>query len=167
MRSRLNKIAICLAIFGFSFLFFEILPISAQNSANRYALVIGNANYSKLPKLRNSVNDASDMADLLKELDWNVTVLLDADLPKMEEAVLRLGNNVSTSPSAVGLFYYAGHGVQANGVNYLIPADADISGETFLKTKSLSVQSVLDELQKARNNLNIIILDACRDNPFS
>ena len=84
MRSRLNKIAICLAIFGLSFLFFGILPISAQNSANRYALVIGNANYSKLPKLRNSVNDASDMADLLKELDWNVTVLLDADLPKME-----------------------------------------------------------------------------------
>lgn len=167
MRTRLNKIAICLAMFGFSFLFLGILPISAQNSANRYALVVGNANYSKLPKLRNSVNDASDMADLLKELGWNVTLLLDADLPKMEEAVLRLGNYVSTAPSSVGLFYYAGHGVQANGVNYLIPADADISGETFLKTKSLSVQSVLDELQRARNSLNIIILDACRDNPFN
>ena len=167
MKTRFNKIVLHLLAACLCLFFLVVTPSFAQDTANRYALVIGNANYTKLPKLRSSVNDASDMADILKNLGWNVTLLLDADLPQIEEAVLRLGNSVSIAPSAVGLFYYAGHGVQANGVNYLIPADADISGETFLKTKSLSVQSVLDELQKARNNLNIIILDACRDNPFS
>lgn len=167
MKTRFNKIVVSL-LTAWVFLFFFVgAPAFAQNTTNRYALIIGNANYTKLPKLRSSVNDASDMADILKELGWNVTLLLDADLPKIEEAVLRLGDSVSIAPSAIGLFYYAGHGVQTNGVNYLIPADADITGETFLKTKSLSVQSVLDELQKARNNLNIIILDACRDNPFT
>jgi len=133
---------------------------------NRFALLIGNANYAKLPKLKNSANDATDMADVLKNLGWDVTLLVNADLPKMEDEVIRLGSRVASSPNSVGLFYFAGHGVQSNGINYLIPADADIPGESFLKTKSLAAQSVLDELQKARNNLNIVILDACRDNPF-
>jgi alpha-tubulin suppressor-like RCC1 family protein len=167
MRMRFDRISVSL-LTAFACLFLLIAASGfAQNTSLRYALIIGNANYTRLPKLKNAINDASDMADILKEFGWNVTLLLNADLPQMEQAVVRLGNSVSIAPSAVGLFYYAGHGVQANGINYLIPTDADIASEVFLKMKSLAAQSVLDELQSARNNLNIIILDACRDNPFS
>lgn len=133
----------------------------------RFALVIGNGSYVELGKLKNPPNDAQDMAAALREIGFKVDLLVDADLAKMEDAVIRLGNNLSQSADSTGFFFYAGHGVQSGGVNYLIPADARIASETFLKTKALAAQSVLDTLQGARNALNLVVLDACRDNPFS
>lgn len=165
MKIIINKIVVRFVTMSCVLLLFAP-ALFAQEQMSRFALLIGNAEYARLPKLKNSVNDATDMADTLKNLGWDVTLLVNADLPKMEDEVIRLGSRVASSPNSVGLFYFAGHGVQSNGINYLIPSDADIPGESFLKTKSLAAQSVLDELQKARNNLNIIILDACRDNPF-
>lgn len=141
----------------------------AQSVGNgpRYALVIGNGNYKDLGKLKNPVNDATDMAKALDEMGFQVKLLTDADLPSMEDAVIRLGNQLSQSADSTGFFFYAGHGVQSGGINYLIPADARIPSETFLKTKALVAQEVLDTLQQSRNALNVVVLDACRDNPFS
>ncbi|GEM_PF-648555 len=142
------------------------VALGAQTNA-RYSLVIGNGTYTDLGTLKNTRNDAEDMAAALHDLGFEVTTLFDADLIQMEDAVLGLSNKLSVSPNAIGLFYYAGHGVQSGGMNYLIPADARIPGEAYLRTKALNVQSVLDNLQSARNALNIVILDACRDNPYS
>jgi hypothetical protein len=133
----------------------------------RFALVIGNSNYRELPRLANPANDATDMAKALESLGFTVESLNDADLSSMEDSVLRLGNRLAASQGAIGFFYYAGHGVQSGSINYLIPADAKISAESFLKTKALPLPSVMDILQGAKNGLNVIVLDACRDNPFS
>jgi len=143
--------------------------LSAQNvgSGPRFALVIGNGSYVELGKLRNPANDAADMAQALGEMGFQVKLLTDADLSAMEDAVIQLGTQLAQSADSTGFFFYAGHGVQSGGVNYLIPADARIASETFLKTKALAAQSVLDTLQQSRNALNVVVLDACRDNPFS
>jgi len=132
----------------------------------RFALVIGNGAYSSVSPLKNPVNDADDIAVSLKTLGFEVDLLKNASLGDMESAVVRLGNQLGQSKGAYGFFFYAGHGVQSNGVNYLIPVDADIKGESFLKTKALAAQAVLDTLQESRNALNVVVLDACRDNPF-
>lgn len=147
----------------------SIRTANAQSAAKgpRYALVIGNGNYAELGKLKNPVNDATDMAKALGELGFQVNLLTDADLASMEDAMIRLGNQLAQSADSMGFFFYAGHGVQSGGINYLIPADARIASETFLKTKALATQSVLDTLQQSRNTLNVVVLDACRDNPFS
>ncbi len=148
--------------------FFVLLSVAQLLPAqDRFALVIGNGNYSSIPKLKNPVNDASDMADALRGLGFKVDLLRDANLGDMEAGVIRLGNQLGQSPGSYGFFFYAGHGIQSNGINYLIPADAQIAGEAFLKSKALAAQSVLDTLQQAGNGLNVVVLDACRDNPFS
>ncbi|MGA2547583.1 MAG: caspase family protein [Rectinemataceae bacterium] len=163
MRSR-RPVAFVLSA---AFLVFGIHVLAAQAGGPRYALVIGNGNYSELGRLKNPANDAADMGQALKELGFKVKLLVDADLPSMEDAVVRLGSDLAQSADSVGFFFYAGHGVQAGGTNYLIPADARIASEAFLKNKALPAQSILDTLQGARNALNVVVLDACRDNPFS
>jgi hypothetical protein len=84
----------------------------------------------------------------------------------MERAITRLKNRLSVSKNAYGFFFYAGHGVQSNGVNYLIPVGSSIPGENYLRERAVSVQTMLSELNDAGNELNVIVLDACRDNPF-
>lgn len=158
------------------YLFFLIVSIQFSimyplklfsESSNRYALVIGNGTYAECGRLKNPVNDARDIAATLSSLGFTVEIIKDASLGEMEDAVVRLGDHLRASPKAYGFFYYAGHGIQSDGINYLIPVDADIKSESFLKTKALPAQSVLDTLQRARNSLNIVVLDACRDNPFN
>jgi hypothetical protein len=140
----------------------------AQAAGQRYALVIGNGAYKGgLAQLKNSANDARDVAAAFKRLGYKVELLVDADEPSMEAAAVRLAESLGSSPQATGVFYYAGHGVQSQGVNYLIPVGANIPAEAFLKTKALSAQTVLDLMQGAANKLNLVILDACRDNPFA
>jgi len=143
-----------------------LISLGAQ-TADRYALVIGNGSYAGLAELKNARNDATDMAAALKDLGFNVTSLIDADLIQMEEAVSHFAKQLAVSPNTMGLFYYAGHGVQSNGINYLIPTDTRIPEESYLKLRALPVQAILEDLKSAKNRLNIIILDACRDNPFS
>ena len=133
----------------------------------RFALVIGNAAYKTVGALKNPVNDASDMATTLKNLGFKVDLLKDANLDDMETAVVKLGQKLGQSPGSYGFFFYAGHGVQSSGTNYLIPVDADIKNEAFLRSKALAAQEVLDTLQLSGNGLNVVVLDACRDNPFS
>jgi formylglycine-generating enzyme required for sulfatase activity len=149
-------------------LFLIATAAQAQNIGNgpRWAVVIGNGSYAELGKLKNPANEAADMAASLVELGFKVEVYFDASLSRMEEAVARLGANLAQSADSIGFFFYAGHGAQSGGANYLIPADARIVSESLLKTKALSAQTVLDALQGARNALNVVVLDACRDNPF-
>jgi pentatricopeptide repeat protein len=147
--------------------FMGIVPGFGQEKEARFALVIGNSNYSALGKLANPANDAADMAETLRGLGFTVALLTDGDLRSMEQSIVRFGNALASSPSAVGFFFYAGHGVQSNGINYLIPASADIPSEAFLNTKAVALQAVLDTLQQAGNRLNVVVLDSCRDNPFS
>jgi hypothetical protein len=151
-----------------SILFIVIfLLCSAIFAQQKYALVIGNANYKDIPSLKNPVNDANDMEAALKSLGFDVTKILNGNLDKMEEGIGNLKRSLSASNNSYGLFYYAGHGVQSNGENYLIPLDANIQSENHLRQRAVSVQFVLDELNDAKNEFNAIILDACRDNPFS
>jgi hypothetical protein len=146
------------------------LALSAQTpqavSSTRFALVMGNSQYVGVTSLKNPVNDASDMAAALRRLGFTVELLTDADLPRMEEAVVRLGSRLSADHDSIGYFFYAGHGVQSAGINYLIPSNTPIATETFLRSKALSMQAVLDTLSASGNRLNVVVLDACRNNPF-
>ena len=137
--------------------------LSAQQ---KYALVIGNGAYTNLGRLNNPVNDANDMADVLTSLGFTVEKILNGSLDEMESAIMRLKNRLSVSKNSYGFFFYAGHGVQSNGVNYLIPVGVNIPGENYLRERAVSMQAMLSELNDAKNALNVVILDACRDNPF-
>jgi hypothetical protein len=150
-----------------------LLPafVSAQNAPSgatppKFALAIGNGAYTGLTRLANPINDANDVAAALQDLGFTVDKLLNGSLDQMEGAVMRLKNRLSVSGDAYGFFFYAGHGVQSGGENYLIPVEANIPGENFLRSRAVSVQTVLDELNDAGNSLNVVVLDACRDNPF-
>ena len=133
----------------------------------KYALVIGNGAYTNLSPLVNPVNDANDIGAALESLGFVVDKVLDGNLFRMEEALTRLKDRLKGSVNSYGFLYYAGHGVQPNGENFLIPLDANIPSENYLRDRSLSVQAMLNELNDARNCLNVVVLDACRDNPFS
>jgi formylglycine-generating enzyme required for sulfatase activity len=130
----------------------------------RLALVIGNAGYSFAP-LKNPVNDASDMAVSLQKLGFTVMLKKNVNLREMEEAIQDFGNRLKQG--GVGLFYFAGHGLQAGGVNYLVPVGARIDKESDIKYEAVDAGKILDEMADAKNSLNVVILDACRDNPFS
>lgn len=133
-------------------------------SARRTALVIGNSNYEQGP-LRNPVNDARSIGNTLKGLGFDVTLLLDQNLRQMDEAVRTFGRNIKGG--GIGLFYFAGHGVQVGGVNYLVPAGAKVEKEQDMKFETLEIGKVTAEMEAAENGLNIVILDACRNNPFT
>jgi len=152
-----------------AFLFAQQIPNSQSNNTGpeKFALVIGNGNYANIAKLNNPPNDANDMAATLQALGFTVEKVINGSLDQMESAVVRLENRLSMSKGSYGFFFYAGHGVQSNGENYLLPVDANIPGEAFLRQRAVSVQSVLSELNDAGNALNIVVLDACRDNPFT
>jgi len=132
----------------------------------RIALVIGNGAYTKTNQLKNPVNDATDMAAALRELGFEVISGVDLDKRKMEDLIREFGNRLRTA-GGIGLFYYAGHGLQVKGENYLIPVDADIPAEDEVEYEAVPMGRLLSKMDTARNGLNIVILDACRNNPFA
>jgi hypothetical protein len=129
----------------------------------RVALVIGNANYEE-GALSNPVNDATDIAKALRELGFEVTLLQNQDLRSMENAIDDFSRQLRKG--GVGVFYYAGHGVQVQGENYLIPLKAQLLNEKDARYEAVALGKVLNAMEEARNQVNIIIIDACRDNPF-
>ena len=137
-------------------------PPAAQEA--RVALVIGNGAYRESP-LKNPVNDAKAMAAALRACGFRVDLVLDADRNRMFQAVREFGQKIQGG--GVGLFYFAGHGMAVKGANYLIPVAADIAGEDEVEIQALSVQSVLNKMEGAKNRLNLLVLDACRNNPFA
>ena len=147
----------------------DTVPENAPQIADapkKFALVIGNGNYTGLAPLTNPVNDANDIAAILQHLGFTVDKILNGNQDQMESAVSRLRDRLSESTNSYGFFFYAGHGVQSGGENFLIPVDANIPGENYLRNRAVSVQTLLDDLNDAGNSLNVIVLDACRDNPF-
>ncbi len=130
----------------------------------RVALVIGNADYAVSP-LRNPVNDAQAMAKKLTEVGFEVLSGYNLTQNEMKRLIQDFGRKIKGG--GVGLFYFAGHGVQANGRNYLIPIGAEINEEAEIEFQSVDVGFVLAQMQRGRDAVNIVILDACRNNPFA
>lgn len=134
----------------------------------RIALVVGNGGYTAVGPLANPVSDADLMARTLQGLGFEVTLLRDSTKAGMSRAVADFGSALrAAGPEATGLFYYAGHGVQSFGRNYLLPVDAAISNAADLDLVAVDAESVLRQMASARNKTNIVILDACRNNPFA
>jgi hypothetical protein len=129
----------------------------------RIALVIGNAAYPSAP-LANPLNDAADMAKELEAAGFTVIRRENAKLRDMHLALREFGDKLGKN--STGLFYFAGHGVQVRGRNYLLPVDADIQREDEVAFSAMDLAAVMEKLDSARNPVNIVILDACRDNPF-
>jgi len=130
----------------------------------RLALVIGNSNYTGGSVLKNPVNDANLMAKTLQNLGFEVIKRVDANKQSMEQAIRDFSKKLPTCN--VALFYYAGHGVQVDGLNYLIPTDAKLNEKIDCKFEAVSVNYVVEEFEKYPNNVNVVILDACRNDPF-
>ena len=131
----------------------------------RTALVVGNAEYQYFGTLKNPANDAEDIAATLDELGFDVTMLLDAGRQELALAVRAFGDRLADS-GGLGLFYYAGHGIEVGGTNYLIPSDADVAAEDEVEFNSIPLDLVVEKMATAQNGQNIVILDACRDNPL-
>lgn len=131
----------------------------------RMALVVGNSGYISVSKLANPGNDANLIASTLENVGFEVMLVLDADLAGLNKALTQFVRKLKNS-DAVGLFYYAGHGVQMGGENFLIPVDANIQDETELSWQAIRVNDVMAMMKRQSTNINIIILDACRNNPF-
>ena len=130
----------------------------------RTALVIGNGAYQNGP-LRNPVRDARGMAAALRGQGFEVTLLENAGQKETRRAINEFGKKLREG--GVGLFYYAGHGLQVSGRNYLVPVDAAIDEESEVEIEAVDVGSVLSRMDIAKNRLNLVILDACRDNPYA
>jgi uncharacterized caspase-like protein len=144
-------------------------PAAAQGSAEgrRIALVIGNNGYDSSP-LTNSINDAQAMAGVLRDAGFLVMLLTDVDQRQFQLALREFGERLKAAGSGgAGLFYYAGHGMQIRGRNFLIPVRSQIAHEDEVAYAAVDAQSVLDKMESAGNGTNIVILDACRNNPFA
>lgn len=143
----------------------ELTLEEPDNKESRTALVIGNGNYTNSP-LKNPPNDADDMTQALKTLGFEVLAYTNLDQNAMKKAIRDFGAKLRAK-GGVGLFYYAGHGVQVKGVNYLIPVSAQVNTEEEVEYESVEVGLVMAQMEAAKNKMNIVILDACRNNPFA
>lgn len=143
-----------------------LLPLSAV-AAERFALVIGNGNYVKVDPLPNPPNDASLVSEALKSVGFEVTLLVNADKRTMDQATKKFAGVLDEAGrNAVGVFYFAGHGVSYEGENWLLPVGADITQGADIEYETLSANKVLKLMEGARNATDILILDACRNSPF-
>ena len=151
----------------FLVLLITVLLPNVALAEERIALIIGNAAYRDVDRLDNPVQDAKLVADALRSTGFKVTTVLDADLKGFEDGLNAFIEQLDAAgDEAVGLFYFAGHGVQQNGLNWLIPVDAKIEQAASLRYETVSAQEVLDRMAEARNPTDIVVLDACRNNPY-
>ena len=145
------------------------MPIDKKNlpsiaNQKRIALVIGNADYENAGRLANPINDAREMAKALTSLGFKVLEHEDLGQSDMKRAIDEFGNMLSQYD--VSLVFYAGHGIQVNGNNYLIPIDAKISSKKDVEYNAIDAGRILSKMEGSKSKTNIIILDACRNNPF-
>ena len=137
-----------------------ILPTSER----RVALVIGNSGYKNVPLLPNPVNDANDIATALRRLGFNVKAINNAGFDEMRRQMIAFGRDAEDSD--VALVFYAGHGMEIAGENWLIPIDAELRSDTDAEGEAIGLKSVMLQVSKA-SKLGLVILDACRNNPFA
>ena len=138
-----------------------------STTSGRIALVIGNGAYRNVPRLPNPANDARSIAETLASLGFTLIgggAQLNLDKTALELAIRRFGEALKEGD--VGLFYYAGHGLQVRGVNYLVPVDANPTREADIDFELVDANLVLRQMEELKTKLNIMILDACRNNPF-
>ena len=160
-RLKMKRMRIGMAVIGLAFAALAFRPAEAQQ--NRIALLIGNAAYADAP-LKNPAKDARDMADVLQQLGFEVTLTTDADRRQIIDAIRAFGQRMTGS--SVALFYYSGHGLQYRGQNYLMPLNAQIQSETDIEFEMVDVDRLLAEMDAAnRRGVNLVIFDACRVNP--
>ena len=139
------------------------LPSTAF-AASRVALVIGNGAYSNA-RLRNPVNDAKGIAAALKRLDFDVMLITDADKRTMKQAISDFGHKLGSAD--IRFFYFAGHGMQVRGENFLIPVRSEVMVESDVEFESVNAARILGNMRNAGPGVNIVMLDACRNNPFA
>jgi uncharacterized caspase-like protein len=132
----------------------------------RVALVIGNAAYKNIPALGNSTNDAKSMAVVLRKLGFSVVEVVDGNKDQMSKAIDQMQAQLK-GKQAVGMLYYAGHGLQLDWHNYMVPVDAKLNQASDVPKQTIDIENVIDIFKKSVTRMNIIVLDACRDNPFS
>ena len=165
-RPYLVKKAISLKDFRFLFFFLHFFVaglLEPANAGNRVALVVGVAKYKFVPELANTINDANKMAESLKRLNFDVTLVTNPSRPEFETALMEYGNRINNAEASI--FFYAGHALEVSGRNWLLPADAKLNSARDLRFQAIDVQGVLDQTQSSRASL--LFLDACRNNPFS
>ncbi len=144
-------------------LFFFVSTVNAK----RYALVIGNSNYGQeIGNLKNPVNDAQDMSALLKKKGFTVSLLTNATQREMKASITQFTKQL-VEKGSMGLFFFAGHGIEVDGHNFLIPIGANIKGESDVPYEAFDSGRVMGGMEASGNNLNLIILDACRNNPYA
>jgi len=132
----------------------------APDDRRRLALVIGNDNYSSMPRLNNAVNDAKSMTDALRQANFEVMSYNNLDKRRMEEVLRNFTGKLGRDD--VGLFYFSGHGIQADNRNFLIPVAENVKKTSEVPYEGIDVNRVMDNLKDAKNALNIVVLDACR-----
>ena len=132
----------------------------------RVALVIGNAAYVNIPALGNSTNDAKSMATILRKLGFQVVEVVDGSKVQMDKAVENL-QDLLKGKQAVAMLYYAGHGLQLDWHNYMVPVDVKLTQASDVPKQTIDIETVITSFKKATTRMNIIVLDACRDNPFA
>src|SRR5262245_5380588 len=161
--ARLVSVLVGLALLGVAALGEARSAAAPPPVERRIALVIGNGDYPSAP-LRNPPNDARTISQALRELGFDVDLYENVDQRQMRRAIIQFGDRIREG--GIGLFYYAGHGMQVGGRNYMIPVDAEAKSESEVEADAVDVAMVLARMETARNKLNLVILDACRDNPF-
>ncbi|MGI9499100.1 MAG: caspase family protein [Geminicoccaceae bacterium] len=139
--------------------------VLSATDGRRVALVIGNGAYTKIPILGNPTRDAQLIATKLRSVGFEVEMAIDGNRQKLEQSVRSFGRRARGADAA--LFYYAGHGVQSKGQNYLLPVDANVSEVADLHYESLPLSLVTDELEYSGAKISLLVLDACRDNPLT
>jgi Caspase domain len=143
------------------------LPLHAQAPGDlRVALVIGNAAYAGNASLTNPGNDAKAMSEALRGLGFTVIEVRDGSKAQMAEAIIKVKDTLQ-GKQGVGMFYYAGHAMQLDWRNYMLPVDAKLSKASEVAEQTVDLSQVIEAFKTAGNRMNIVVLDACRDNPFA
>lgn len=150
-------------VIAFVFLIAGLAPLAAHAGEKRVALVIGNATYASAPQLRNTLNDADDMSAALKVMGFEVVEGRDLTKEGMDRILARFARELQGAQAA--LFYYAGHGLQFLGQNYLVPIDAKVEDQFALRFEATKLEDVISVLG-ANDGVRILVLDACRNSPF-
>ncbi|MCB1450109.1 MAG: caspase family protein [Nitratireductor sp.] len=143
-----------------------IFMAQPAQAGGRFALVVGNSAYVNAPQLTNPANDSALMARTLESAGFTVTLVGDADYRSLKKALLDFGRQLRGEDIEAGLFYYAGHGLQVKGENYLVPVNAAITSEDEVALEAININDFLQVMNSSDAKVNIVILDACRDNPF-
>lgn len=140
---------------------------AAENDVLRYAFVVGNQNYQQAP-LKHSINDAIAISNELIELGFQVTTVTDTDLATLRKQIKSFYSQISASAESdtLALFYYAGHAIQINQTNYLVPLNVDVKDQQSFFSSLFDISELFSEMRTKQNIQNIVILDACRNNPF-